>query len=216
MDLILAIGTFWVVSLSGALSPGPLSALAITEGARSGAWSGPKLALGHGLAEAALVGGIAYGLGAWLQRPMVAGGIGLVGGAILLWMGYGLTVNAWQGRLTLQTAREAPASQAVRLGAVPAAVLVSIGNPYWSLWWATFGASQIARVMPYGAGALALFYVLGHWTADLGWLSVLSLTTASGSRLIGERTYRAALLICGLFLLAFGGYFIWSGWHLVL
>ena len=33
-------GLFFVVSLSGALSPGPLTTLSITEGARRGRWAG--------------------------------------------------------------------------------------------------------------------------------------------------------------------------------
>lgn len=213
MDLITIAAAFWLISLSGALSPGPLTAMAISEGARAGFWSGPKLALGHGLIEGMLVLAIAYGLGGWLQQPIMAGLIGLAGGLLLLWMGYGLIVGAWSGRLSLQHARKAPPPGAARLGQVAAGVLLSVGNPYWSLWWATFGASQILRVAPYGLLGLAFFYVIGHWTTDLGWLSLLSLATASGRNVIGERAYRIALLVCGAFLIAFAGYFGWSGWR---
>ncbi|NOZ29571.1 MAG: LysE family transporter [Chloroflexi bacterium] len=212
MELIAIVAAFWVISLSGALSPGPLTALAISEGARAGFWSGPKLALGHGLIEGALVLAIAYGLGSWLQQPVVAGTIGLAGGVLLLWMGYGLVAGVWRGHLSLQDAHAASPPSAVRLGQVPAGVLMSVGNPYWSLWWATFGASQILRVAPYGLWALAFFYVVGHWTADLGWLSLLSMATASGRRVISDRVYRITLVVCGLFLIAFAVYFGWSGW----
>jgi hypothetical protein len=34
---------------------------------------------------------------------------------------------------------------------------------------------------------------------------------ASGRGLVGERGYRVVLLLCGMFLLAFGAYFAWSG-----
>ncbi len=216
MEIIAIAAAFWVISLSGALSPGPLTALAISEGARAGFWSGPKLALGHGLIEGLLVLAIAYGLGGWLQQPTVAGLIGVAGGLLLLWMGYGLVTGAWRGRMSLQSARTDPPPGVTRLGQVAAGVLLSVGNPYWSLWWATFGASQILRVASYGLLGLAFFYIIGHWTTDLGWLSLLSLATASGRSVVSERVYRIALMICGVFLIVFAGYFGWSGWRFLM
>lgn len=211
-QLILLYGTFMLISLSGALSPGPLTALAISEGARAGRWAGTLLALGHGLIEIPLVFGIAYGLGAWLRQPLVGGLVGVVGAAVLLWMGYGLAVGAWRGRLTLAGATTGPAPSALRYGHLPGGILFTISNPYWSLWWATLGAVYVARVMalqlgPWTVGGLALT----HWLTDLVWLGGLSLLVASGRGLIGERGYRAVLLVCGAFLLAFGLYFAWTG-----
>ncbi len=46
----------------GALSPGPLTTLAVREGVRRGVWAGPALAAGHGAIELALVVGLALGL----------------------------------------------------------------------------------------------------------------------------------------------------------
>jgi len=201
-----------LISLSGALSPGPLTALAISEGARAGRWAGARLAFGHGLVEIPLVFAIAYGLGAILRQPLVGGLVGLIGAVVLLWMGYGLTVGALRNRLTLAGAAAGPAPAALRFGHVPGGVMFTLSNPYWSLWWATLGAAYIARVTalnlgPWTVGGLALT----HWLTDLVWLGGLSLLVASGRGLIGERGYRIVLLICGLFLLAFGLYFAWSG-----
>lgn len=204
--------TFVLISLSGALSPGPLTAMSIGEGARAGRWSGAWLAVGHGLVEIPLVFAIAFGLGAWLRQPLVGGLIGLVGAAVLLWMGYGLTTGAWQGKLTLAAAAAGPTPAALRFGHLPGGVIFTLTNPYWSLWWATLGASYVARVValsntPLAIGGLAL----SHWTIDLVWLGGLSWLVASGRGLIGERGYRAVLLACGVFLIVFGCYFAWSG-----
>jgi threonine/homoserine/homoserine lactone efflux protein len=54
--------TSFLVSLTGVLSPGPLTALAVREGARRGFWAGPALAAGHGAIELALVVTLALGL----------------------------------------------------------------------------------------------------------------------------------------------------------
>src|SRR5512144_2717484 len=118
MSLVFVYATFMLISLSGALSPGPLTAMAISEGARAGRWAGSRLALGHALVEIPLVFGIAYGLGTWLRQPLVSGLVGLVGSAVLLWMGYGLAMGAWRGQLQLSGAGNAAPPSAMRLGHV--------------------------------------------------------------------------------------------------
>src|SRR3972149_2771423 len=80
-------GTSFVVSLSGALSPGPLTTMAVREGVRRGFWAGPTLALGHGVIEGALVAGLALGLNELLDRDAVTAAIALAGGAVLLFIG---------------------------------------------------------------------------------------------------------------------------------
>ena len=211
-ELLLLYGAFALISLSGALSPGPLTALAISEGARAGRWSGAAIAVGHGLVEGPAVFAIAYGLGTWLRQPLVSGLIGLTGAAVLLWIGYGLAVGAWRGQLTLSASSGAPAPSVLRFGHAPAGVIFTLSNPYWALWWATLGAAYIARVVTLQPGPLALLgFVFIHWLTDLVWLGGLSLLVGSGRGLIGDRGYRVILLICAAFLLAFGVYFAGSG-----
>jgi len=206
--------TFWFISLSGALSPGPLTTLAIVQGARGDRWSGIRLAVGHGIPEGLLVLALAYGLGTWLRHPLIGGLIGLAGGGLLLWMGYGLITGVLQGRLSLAKAQSAVPT-AMRLGPVAAGVLLSLSNPYWSLWWATVGTRYIIRASSAGLIALCAFYLLAHWTTDLAWLSGLSWATAAGRRWLGERAYRLILLTCGLFLVAMSGVFVYGGWRLL-
>ncbi len=215
-SLLSLYATFMLISLSGALSPGPLTALAISEGARTGRWAGARLAVGHGLVEIPLVFAIAYGLGEWLRQPLVGGLIGLLGAAVLLWMGYGLTIGAWRGRLTLAAATNGAPPAGLRFGHVPGGVIFTLTNPYWSLWWATLGAAYVARVVTHAATPVAVGgLALSHWSVDLAWLGGLSLVVASGRRFIGDRGYRILLLVCGVFLLVFGLFFGWSGLRMV-
>jgi threonine/homoserine/homoserine lactone efflux protein len=210
-ELLVVYGTFMLISLSGALSPGPLTAVSISEGARAGRWAGARLALGHGLIEIPLVFGIAYGLGMWLRQPNVSGLIGLIGSGVLIWMGYGLLVGAWKGRLRLR-GESVTAPAVLRFGPVPGGMLLTLSNPYWSLWWASFGAAYVARVVSLGLGPLTVGgLALTHWLIDLVWLGGLSYLMASGRGLIGERGYRIVLLVCGGFLLVFGVALAWSG-----
>jgi threonine/homoserine/homoserine lactone efflux protein len=203
-------GLFFVVSLSGALSPGPLTTMAITEGARRGRWSGVWLSVGHGIAEVTLVAAVAYGLGVWLNYPLVGASIGLGGGTFLAWMGWGLLSGAWRRQLTLAAATTADAPAVTRLGLIPAGIFLSVGNPYWSLWWASVGAGFILASQQWGLVGVIIILVI-HWLSDLLWLTGLGFLAGSGRRIMSEGVYRGILLVCGAFLILFSGYFIYSG-----
>jgi len=200
--------TWYLVSLSGVLAPGPIAALAISEGARRGPRAGPLISFGHALTELAMLIALAVGLREFLQRPPVAGTLGLVGGVVLLWMGYGLAKAAWLDRLTLNPGD--PPDGAARFGPVAGGVLLSVGNPYWLLWWATVGAGYFILFTQFGIAGLIAFYV-GHVTLDLGWNSLLAFLSASGRRAVPQPVYRGVLLACGLFLMAMSVYFVRSG-----
>jgi len=201
---------FFLVSLSGALSPGPLTTLAITEGVRRGRWSGWWLSLGHAVVEVALVFAVAYGLGTWLKHPVVGATVGLAGGAFLAWMGWGLLSGAWRRQLTLSAAAAGDAPGVTRLGLVPAGIAVSVGNPYWSLWWVSVGLGFVLSSRQWGPVGILVVFV-AHWLSDLLWLTGLSFFVGSGRRLMNESVYRGLLLACGAFLILFSAYFIYSG-----
>ncbi len=207
MDLVaLFLGSF-ATGLSGAMMPGPLLTLTIAESVRRGLRGGPLLVLGHGIAEALVVAGLVLGLSQLVQQTVVKGAVALLGGAVLVWLGYGMGRGAWQGTISLSL--EA-AKTAQGPGPVPSGALVSVSNPYWLVWWATVGAGYVAISLQYGAAGLASFFG-GHILSDLAWFSFVGFVVATGRRLLDDRVYRGVLLVCAGFLVALGGYFLVSG-----
>lgn len=155
MSALFAIfATSFVVSLSGALMPGPLFTLTVRETLRRGFWAGPAVTLGHGLVELALVIGLALGLSELLEDegPATAA-IAFLGGLFLLWMGYHMVRTVPRSRLDI-------GRSAARIGpgdSEPAAVS---GNP------SGYRAGLLAAVTgskgpaaPGGAASLAAFLV---------------------------------------------------------
>jgi threonine/homoserine/homoserine lactone efflux protein len=208
--MIQLLGAFFLISLSGVLSPGPLTTVAIAEGSRRGKWSGWWLSLGHGLAEVVYVALITWllwlGRDALLQQAVIAGVIALLGGGFLAWMGWSLATAAWRRQLTLagEAAKEA------RFGLVPTGIFFSVSNPYWWIWWALIPPLYIRQSLAWGLAGVALLYLV-HWLADAGWLTCLSWLTGSGRSLIGPAVYRWIMLACGAALLFFGLSFIGVG-----
>jgi len=201
--------TSFVVGFSGALMPGPVATVTIAESARQGFRVGPLITLGHALTEVVMVAALALGLSAVLQQPLIAGAIGLGGGLVLLWMGWGLVSSAWRGAISLRLAASG-SGPVGRLGLVPAGIVTSLVNPYWFLWWATVGASYVVFGLQFGWLGVAAVFV-GHILADFSWNCLLSLAVASGRRFMSDRLYRGLLAVCGLFLIVLSVAFVIYG-----
>ena len=196
--------TSFIVALSGALMPGPLLTVTVSEAARRGFWAGPLIMVGHALLEAALVLLLLAGVGVWLHRPAVLGTVGVLGAGMLGWMGVGLLKASRHSRL------EFGAGASAGLNPVAAGVLMSVANPYWLIWWLTIGLGYVLFAMQYGLLGVALFY-LGHIAADFAWYTLVSGAVARGRHFISDKYYRGFLAGCGVFLFGFGGYFAIQG-----
>ncbi len=200
--------TSLIVGFSGALMPGPVSMVTISQSAHEGFWAGPLVTGGHALAELAAVAALAMGLGRLFKRSLVAGLIGLLGGGFLLWMGLDIARSAWQGMALQVEPKEM--GGLTSFGSVAGGLLASISNPYWVVWWATVGASYVAVALRSGWLGVGSFY-FGHILADLSWNSLLAFIVASGQRVLSPRLYQGVLLVCGLILVVLSLYFIYAG-----
>ena len=199
-------GSAFVIGLSGAMMPGPLLSASIGYTLEQGFWAGgPLLVLGHALLEGALVLLVLAGLGPVLSRRRVGAAIGVVGGGVLLWMGYGMVAWAASGTATMATPGAAPP-----LHPVVAGVLVSLANPYWSLWWATIGLKYIALSREAGRRGVVVFYC-GHQLSDLSWYGLVAGAVALGRTAISDGIYRWLIGACGAVLLVFGAWFLAAG-----
>jgi len=198
-------GTAFVVGLSGAMMPGPLLAVTIHEATRSGARAGPVIMLGHMLLEAALVAAVALGLARWLTDRRVISVVSFIGGAMMCWMGPSLIRSARHASL------QAPSGNATRLHPVAAGVLVSLSNPYWTIWWATIGLGYVVMGLKFGLVGLMVFFA-GHILSDFAWYTLVSVGVAKGRRILSDRIYRGMIAVCGAALLGFGAWFFWTGW----
>jgi threonine/homoserine/homoserine lactone efflux protein len=198
--------TALVISLSGVMAPGPVTAAALAAGTRR-RHAGALIAVGHGIVEFPLMFLILAGIGVVLRWRGVQIGIGLIGGAFLVLMGVGMLRDVLKGPAAANAAK--PAAGAPIHGPVWTGVILTGGNPYFLLWWATVGLALAMRARDLGALAFVLFAIV-HWLCDLVWLEALSLASFNGSRLLGGRVQRIVLSICAAAMLFFGGMFAWD------
>ncbi len=188
-----------LISLSGVLSPGPMTAAVVERGGRSGL-SGVYISLGHGAVEFPLIAILAYGAGSFFQSEPVKIVVGIAGGIYLLYLGRGMLGVKAYDRQDVGTRKGS---------SVLAGVFLSLGNPYFLIWWATVGLGLVISAMSFGVFGVVLFAVV-HWLCDLAWLGFLSAASRKGVRKFGSGFQTKASLISGVVLLFFGVVFIWS------
>ena len=198
MVLLLFLVQVIVISLSGVMAPGPVTAAALGMGARS-RYAGLLLAVGHGIVEFPLIVLIVLGMDRILKLPSAQIVIGLAGGGFLLIMAIGMlkSLHSAQAQET-QFAKSTP---------VMAGIILSAGNPYFLFWWATVGLALATTATGMGIWAFVLFAVV-HWLCDFIWLGALSWASFKGTGLFGLFIQRVVLLICAVALFFFSFVFI--------
>lgn len=197
MSLLAFLSEAVIISLSGVMAPGPVTAVTVGKGNESphaGAW----VAIGHGLVEFPLMVAIFYGFGYFLDHFLAKAVIALVGGMLLLLMGISMLRSIKQVAVSSSQDTRSP---------VMAGVLLSVGNPYFLLWWATVGAALIMRSVGFGWLGFVLL-ALCHWLCDFLWSYFLSALSFKGGQFFGQKFQKAIFAVSGVLLLFFGGRFI--------
>jgi len=199
-------GAVVVISLSGVMTPGPVFAATIAKGYKDGK-AGIKIALGHGLVEFPLMLVIALMLDYFFEKgdvfedPVIQLGIGLVGGTLLIYLGI----------LMIKSRRKAASgsSEYIPYNSFIAGAITTSANPYFFMWWATIGVTLIYGAMAFGAIVVVVFAIV-HWSCDLAWYTFTAYAVHRTRHLWTPRVQEIVFLAFGVFMIAFGLFFIIS------
>jgi threonine/homoserine/homoserine lactone efflux protein len=188
----------FVIGLTGALAPGP-TLVATINASIAGDWTtGLKVSLGHAIVELFLVILILLGL-ATVALPYTTV-IAAIGGIALVVFGI----------LTIKGSRNATmCTSEVQTIANPymAGLVTSAANPYFWIWWLSIGSAMVIAGLE-GGLALAGAFMVGHWTADIAWYTLVSTGVSKGKTLFSDTVYQKIMGLCGIFLIVFGVYYL--------
>lgn len=187
-----------VISFSGVMMPGPVLAATIAKGYKDEK-AGLKIALGHGLVEFPLMALIVLSVGFVFEDEKVMLAIGLVGGALLVFMGAMMVRSRKEIAVT--------GKDSLPESVLAAGALTTSANPYFFLWWATVGALLIFTAEEFGAIVIVIFAVV-HWTCDLAWYSFTSFAVFRSRHLWTPLVHEIVFGTCGALMVIFGVYFI--------
>lgn len=207
MDLLTSFSLFFTsmfVALSGALMPGPLLTVTISESTRRGMVAGPLLIAGHAILEMVLLVALLLGMAPLFNQTWFFVIIAFAGGTVMLWMAWGM----FRALPSISVNHEIRIERKKNL--LVSGALMSLANPYWIIWWATIGITYIALSQKSGLLGVAIFF-LGHISGDALWYVTVSVAVSKGRRLFTDRIYRMVIAVCGLFLVGFAAWLVWSG-----
>lgn len=184
LDVVVA---SFLIGFSGAASPGPMTASVLGLGSRQPGRFVAGLVAGHGIPEAVMVAAIASGVRDVPYIDLIA----LLGSGVLIALGITQFLHAGDAVVVNQETRTP----------VAFGVACTLGNPYWWVWWLTFGVGFLA-LHP----SFAEFYI-GHIGADIVWLGLLAFAVSRGANVLGPH-YKKVVQGSGLAMILFGLYFI--------
>jgi len=188
----------FVIGLTGALAPGP-TLVATINASIAGDWTtGLKVSLGHVIVELFLVILILLGL-ATVALPYTSAIAGIGGIALVA---FGVLMIAGSRKATMS-------SSPVQTVANPymAGLVTSAANPYFWIWWLSIGGAMVIAGLE-GGLVLAGAFMLGHWTADTVWYTLVSTGVSKGRTIFSDTAYQKIMLLCGIFLILFGVYYL--------
>jgi threonine/homoserine/homoserine lactone efflux protein len=185
------------ISLSGVMLPGPMTAATIARGYNEKN-AGALIGLGHGVIELPIIALVYFGFASYLTIPVVKQVTGVAGGVLLIVMGL----------IVFFTFKKPVMASTVQpYGSLVTGIVMTGGNPYFFLWWATIGVALITGAMSFGVPGILLFTAV-HWSCDIVWSQIVSMTVFRTRHLWTPGVQRVVFGICAVVLVGFG---VWFG-----
>lgn len=202
-----------IIGYSGAMMPGSLLTYTINKSIKHGAKSGLLISIGHAILELILVVILFLGVGKYLGTAAAQTVIGLIGGAVLIFFGYGMLRDVYMNKMNISVEETIGSRQG---SMVVEGAIISASNPYFIFWWAAVGLGLIVEAYnALGIMGIVLFY-LGHISSDITWYSFLSLLISKTRKFMNLTAYRITIGILGLFLIGFGIKFLYASLKIVM
>jgi putative LysE/RhtB family amino acid efflux pump len=180
--------------------------------ARSSMRYGPRIgfAIGGGAALVDLTYAClgAAGAARLLDVPGLRVGLGLVGAAVLVWLG-GRTLWA---ALRVRNGAEADVEVASPRAAFATSLAATASNPLTiASWAAVFAAASVGEVT--ATTGAALVFVLAIGIGSFAWFTALALGFSLVGRRVGPRSQQTVDALAGAGLVGFGGLLAWRATH---
>ncbi len=199
-----------IVAFSGALVPGPMLTLVISNVAEKGFWTSFFIVLGHALLELIVVISFFLGVLKFLNDPLITKIISIMGGILLLYIGIDIIVSIIKKRFIIDfksVIKQRTITGKSSVAAIFKGIIISLVNPYWFIWWLSIGAAFLLKSVEFSVAGVSSFYI-GHISADFIWYLSIGFLVSSGRRFFNQKIYNSILIACSLFLFYLGIKFI--------
>lgn len=190
-----------IIGYSGAIMPGSMFTYTVDKSIRHGARVGLLVSVGHAILEMILVILIFIGAGRYLATDVARAAIGLIGGLILGYLGFGMIKDVYLNKISLDT-KDIKSDKHGNM--LLAGAVLSVSNPYFIIWWSVVGLTLITNSYnSFGIVGIAAFYI-GHIIADISWFTFISILVSKTRHLINIKVYKIIIILLATCLVGFG------------
>jgi threonine/homoserine/homoserine lactone efflux protein len=189
-----------VLGLSAGLSPGPLMTLVITETLKRGIPAGARIAAAPLITDPPIIAGSVLLLAALAQTMLLVGGIAILGGLYIAWLGY---ENIRFNGTVFDTAPSA--SSQLRKG-----IIANLLNPNPYVFWLSVGGPLILKTIQIGWADAALFLCL-FYGCLVGSKLIVAVAVGRSRQFLRSNTYIGIIRSLGILLVVFAGFFFKEG-----
>jgi len=200
MDLLNFVATVILLTASGALAPGPLFFVTVSQGAKTGAKTGLLFSVAHTVIEFTLIMLFAVGLLSVANQLPIKIAIGVAGGIVLIIFGAKQIRDSVKFEIKKKTESKNYTNRYLLLLGLTFTGL----NPFFILWWLTVGANLILLALEFASLAGVVFMYICHVWMDYVWLISIAHFSKMGANVVGSKRYRLVLAVFGAVLIYFG------------
>jgi len=203
MDIADLVVSTVVISVSGALSPGPLTASAVAIGTRRFAKGGFLIALGHMIFEfpyVLIIASLYSSIGFFLKNANVSYVLTVI---ILLFILFFSYLIIKEGINVIKSGvDQMKKSKGYTFNPILVGIVLTGLNPYFLLWWLSVGLPLIQLSMNMGFPLFLLMYGSHVWM-DYFWLTLMGFAGEGGVKILKSKGYGILLIALGLILALF-------------
>ena len=215
IEIILILGTWWMVSFTGAAAPGPLSAAVVMQTNSGGKIRGLLPMVGHSLVEAVIVIGIVLSFQFIALNSPVATGMAIVGGVVIILFGILALKDFRVQPIEVKENESHQFEKSKVIQATSQGAIISILSPYFLFWWlgvgAAFGGLEMFASLVIEVGTTfvaALLFYFTHISTDFIIGGFLALGTERVGKIKKEGDINWISVIIGFFQVVIGLMFI--------
>ncbi len=218
VEILLA---WFALSLTGALMPGPLSAACVMQANRHGRLHGILPMLGHAIVELGIVAVIIVSVQVFMFDNFTTGLLVGIGASVIVIFGLLALKDYRYKEKDLQIESHETSAKSVAEATMQGAT-VSIFSPYFLLWWAAIGLSNVTLLVNELQVGVGMVFIAGvliyltHVSTDFLFGAVLAIGTDKTSKRAKVRGINWINVIIGIFQIFLGIWFIIQAFPLIM
>lgn len=176
-----------VLGLSAGLAPGPLLTLVVSETLQRGVRGGISVALSPLVTDLPIILLTLFLLTRFSGHNTFLGGLSLLGGGVLLYMGFE----------NMQATVPGPETEAARSGSLLKGIIANSLNPHPYLFWLGVGGPLIGKSINQGSAALFLF-IGSFYLLLIGSKVFLAILVGKSRNILHGRQFTLVMRLLGL------------------